>query len=474
MTILALALTAIAPQVSGKDLDRTKRPEGKAAPKIHLPEIQKATLDNGLSVWLVEQHELPTVAMNLVIQAGADHDPADQPGIASMTADLLDEGTKTRSTLQISEDIDAIGANFATNAGVDGSFMTLSTLTKHLDNALAVFTDVLANPTFPEKEFARLQKQRLTSLIQQRDQPPAIAGNAFSFVLYGASHPYGHNPSGTEASVKAMTTADLVKFYKTYYRPNNATLIIVGDVTLAGIVPTLNAGLAGWTKAEVPPFSIPPPPAPGKMRVYLVDKPGAPQSEVRIGYPALARSTPDYFPVALMNRMLGGQFTSRVNLNLRERHGFTYGAFTTFRFQKAAGPFVAQGGIVTEKTDSSLTEFISELTIMRDKGLSPEELVYAKKGMTGNFALAFETPAQIAGALQNIVLYGLPDDYYTNYLVNIDAVKLDEIQRVAKQYLDVLNMAVVVVGDLSRIKESIAALKLGEIVMCDLDGKPLP
>jgi predicted Zn-dependent peptidase len=474
--MLALLFTGIvAGSVTAReDLDRTKRPEGKPAPQIHLPEIQKTALDNGLKVWLVEQHELPTVALSLVIQAGADHDPAAQPGIASMTADLLDEGTKTRSTLQISEEIDAIGASFGTSAGTDGSFMTLSSLTKHLDKALAVFTDVLANPVFPEKEFQRIQKQRLTALIQQRDQPPAIANNAFSFVLYGANHPYGHNPAGTEESVKGMTTKDLETFYSTYYRPNNATLIVVGDITLKEIVPKLNAALSGWTSAPVADVPVPAPPAPGPMKVYLVDKPGAPQSEVRIGYPALARSTPDYFPVAVMNRMLGGQFTSRVNLNLREKHGFTYGAFTSFRFQKGVGPFVAQGGIVSDKTDSSLTEFLREINLMKEKGMSAEELAYAKKGMIGNFALAFETPAQIAGALQNVVLYGLPEDYYTNYLLNIDGVKLADVQRVAGQYLDASHMAVVVVGDMAKIKESITALKLGEVVTCGLDGKPLP
>ncbi|TLY31074.1 MAG: insulinase family protein [Ignavibacteria bacterium] len=431
------------------DLDRTKRPAGKPAPKIQLPEIQKAVLDNGLRIWLVEQHELPTVAFNLVIQAGSDHDPVAQPGIASMTADVLDEGTKTRSSLQISEDVESIGASFSTSAGIDGSFATLSTLTKHLDKALSVYTDVIANPTFPETEFARLQKQRIAALIQQHDQPPAIANNAFSYILYGPNHPYGNNPAGTEASLKSMSTADLVKFYKAYYRPNNATLIVVGDVTMKDILPKLNSALANWTSAEVNTFKPPTPAGVERMRVYLIDKPGAPQSEVRIGYPALPRS-------------------------IRERHGFTYGAFTTFRFQKGIGPFIAQGGIVSEKTDSSLREFISELNLMREKGLTAEELSYANKGMIGSFALAFETPAQIAAGLQNIVLYGLPEDYYKNYLLNIEAVSLDEARRVANQYLDTSKMAIVVVGDLTRIKESIAALKLGDIVICDTDGKPLP
>ena len=259
-----------------------------------------------------------------------------------------------------------------------------------------------------------------------------------------------------------------------YYRPNNATLIIVGDLTMNDILGKLNAALADWKSGDITPFQVPAPRPVDAMRVYLVDKPGAPQSEVRIGYPALARSSPDYFPVLVMNRLLGGQFSSRINLNLREKHGYTYGARSGFSFQKGAGPFTASGGIVTEKTDSSLIEFLYEINLMKDKGMSASELEFVKKGLVGGFALAFETPAQIAGSLQGIVLYGLPENYFNNYLQNIEAVQLDDVQRVAKKYLDASKMAVVVVGDLAKIKDGVVALKLGQTVMCDLDGHPLP
>ncbi|HEV8538400.1 MAG TPA: pitrilysin family protein [Bacteroidota bacterium] len=459
---------------AGDDVDRTKRPVGKPAPKVALPQIQKATLKNGLKILLVEHHELPTAAFNLVIQAGSDHDPVTQPGIASVTADLLDEGTKKRDALQISEGIVSIGASFGTNSSLDGSSMTLSTLTKHLEKALDIFTDVLVNPTFPEKDFERIRKTRLAGLMQQRDQPPVIANNAYSYLLYGPNHPYGNNPSGSEASLKSMKTDDLKKFYQTYYRPNNATLVVVGDVRLDDITSKLEPMLSGWQEGSVPAFSIPEPKAPDKMRVYLVDKPGAPQSEVRIGYPALARSTPDFFPVELMNRVLGGQFSSRINLNLREKHGYTYGARSGFGYRKGVGPFTAQGGIVTEKSDSAMREFLNEINAMREKGVAKDELEFVKKGLTGNFALSFETPVQIAGSLQNIVLYSLPENYYNNYLQNIESVTLDDVNRVAKQYLDASKMAMVVVGDLSKIKDGIAAQNFGEVILCDLDGKPLP
>ncbi|MBI4547675.1 MAG: insulinase family protein [Ignavibacteriae bacterium] len=459
---------------AGDDIDRTKRPVGKPAPKIQLPKIQKATLKNGLKVWLVEHHELPTVALNLVIQAGSDHDPVNQPGIASMTADVLDEGTTTRDALQISEELESIGASFAVNANFDGSFLTLSTLTKHLDRALDVYADVLTHPTFPQKEFDRLKNQRTGTLIQQRDQPPTIANNAFSYILYGTDHPYGNNPMGTEPSLQTMSREHLVHFYETSYRPNNATLIVVGDVRLGDITSRLEKALADWKTKELPSSSVPDPKLIDRMRVYLIDKPGAPQSEVRIGYPALARSTPDFFPVVTMNRMLGGQFTSRINLNLREKHGYTYGARSVFSFFKGVGPFSASGGIVTEKTDSALHEFLYEINLMRQKGMTTDELTYVKKGLLGNFALTFETPSQIAGNLQNIILYGLPEDYYENYLRNIESITLNDIQRVAQKYLDTSKMAVVVVGDLTKIKEPVSAMKLGEVILCDVNGKPLP
>lgn len=469
---IGLLLMLTSTVYTGEDLDRAKRPVGKPAPTITLPEIQKITLDNGLRIWLVERHNLPTVAMNLVIQAGSDHDPVTQPGLASMTADVLDEGTTSRDAMQISDAMESVGASFGVGSSWDGSFVTLSVLTKYLDRALEVYSDVLTNPTFPEKEFERLRKQRLATLMQQKDQPPIIANNAFSYILYGSDHPYGNNPSGTESSLAAMTRDDLVKFYQTYYRPNNATLIVVGDVRMNDVVSILKKTLAGWKQGDVPGFSVPQPKQVDKMRVYLVDKPGAAQSEIRIGYPALARSTPDFFPVTAMNRLLGGQFTSRINLNLREQHGYTYGARSGFNFQKGIGPFTASSGVFTDKTDSSVKEFLHEINLMREKGMMQEELDFVKKGLVGNFALTFETSVQIAGALQNIILYGLPEDYYQKYLQNIEAITVDDANRVAQKYLDTSRMAVVVVGDLAKIKAGVADLKVGEVIVCDTDGKP--
>ena len=471
--IVSLLLTFVSMiALSSDELDRTKRPAPKPAPTVTLPQIQKATLSNGLQVWLVERHQLPTFAFNLVIQAGSDHDPANMPGLASMTASVLDEGTSTREALALADEIETMGAQLNANAGVDGSSVSLSSLSINLDQAISVFSDVVTNPSFPQKEFDRLKRQRLTDLIRQKDQPPAIANNAFSFLLYGAGHPYGNNASGTEASINAMTRDDIVKFYQTYYVPNNATLIAVGDLKMSDIVAKLEAGLKNWAKKDVPPLTLASPPPIDKMRIYLIDKPGAAQSEIRVGFPALSRSTPDYFAASEMNRMLGGQFSSRINLNLREKHGYTYGARSGFSFYKNPGPFIASAPVVTNKSDSSLSELLYEIKLMHDKGMTDDELKFVKDGLMGGFALSFETPGQIAGALQSIVLYGLPEDYFSHYIQNIENVSLDQVQAAAHNYLDLSKMVVLVVGDLATIKSGIASLNLGDIIECDLDGKP--
>jgi zinc protease len=454
--------------------DRIPVPKGKPAPKVEVPSIQKTKLSNGLSVWLIEHHELPVVAFNLVLQSGSANDPLAAPGLASMTSDVLDEGTPTRDALKISDELESIGANLGVSSGTDGAFVSLRTLTKHLDKALAVYADVISSPVFPQKEFDRLKSQRLASLMQQKDQPTAIAGNAFAHILYTAKHPYGLNSMGTTASVEAMTREDLVAFYNAYYRPGNATLIVVGDVKRDGLIAKLETLFAGWKDAPVAAFNVPAPEPVRARKVYLIDKPGAPQSEIRIGYPALARSTPDYFPVFLMNRMLGGQFASRINMNLREKRGFTYGARSGFSFNKGVGPFTASAGVMAEKTDSSLIEFLYEIDLMREKGMTDDEMSFVKKGLIGNFALNFETPSQLASMMQNIILYGLPDDYYSTYLQNIEKVTPVDVLRVSKQYLDTSKMALVVVGDLGTIRPGIEASKLGEIVVCNTDGDPLP
>ncbi|MGA9115274.1 MAG: pitrilysin family protein [Bacteroidota bacterium] len=468
-----LALTSSTTTMHAQ-IDRTVRPKGGPAPRVQLPDIQKARLANGLEIRLVRDTELPELALNLIIHAGSDRDPAGRPGVASLTADVLDEGTSSRSALEIADAMEFVGAQLSVRSTFDATFVTLNTLTRHLDATLEVMADVLTDPAFPPREVERLRDQRLTALLQQKDRAATIASLAFSRIVYGDSHPYGKDPAGTEQSLGAITREDLERFYRTYYRPGNAVLIVVGDITLEDATSRLGRALGRWTGDRVPAAEAPPTPEVDARRIYLIDKPGAPQSEIRIGYPALARSTPDYFPVLAMNRILGGQFASRLNMNLRERHGYTYGARSSFQFLKHPGPFMAAAGVFAGKTDSALAEFLRELDLMHREGVTPEELDFIKKGLVGGFALSFETPAQVAGILQNIVLYNLPDDYYQTYLQNIERIGREDVRQVAGQYLDASRMAVVVVGDVASIRSGMEAMKAGPIVLCDTEGRPLP
>lgn len=450
-------------------LDRTRLPQVLPPPDIDLPAIHKDILSNGLAIWFVEEHALPHIALNLVISAGTSHDPAALPGLAGFTAEMLDAGTTTMPALTIADRLDFIGAAISIHAALDATSAAMYTLTKHLDEALAVYGEILSMPSFPPEEIERIRSQRLTSLLQQRDRPAYVANIAFNRILYG-SHPYGSDPTGTETSLKTIARDDIRQFYETHLRPNNGTLIVVGDARAHELGEHLEKVFHQWKPTTGGSQSIGSVSAPPKRKVYLIDKPGAPQSEIRIGCPSLPRNTPDFFPVVVMNRILGGQFSSRINMNLRERHGYTYGAWTAFRFAKHEGPFVALGGFVSDKTDQAIAELLSEIDGMHANGITAEELEFSKKGISGSFALNFETPLQIANALQNIVLYGLPDDFYLHYVKNIQAVTLDDIRRVALKYLDSSTMSVLVVGDIKSIREGVERLNLGEIVTLEPAG----
>jgi len=413
--------------------------------------------------------------MNLVLKTGAAADPQDRPGLASMTAAMLDEGTKTRSSLDISNQLAAIGSNLSTGADFDSTGVSMLTLARHLPEALDIFTDVIKNPAFPEEELTRQRQQRLTALLQRRDNADAIAGVVYASLLYGINHPYGHPTVGNETSVKAITPDDIRRFYETYYRPNNAALIVVGDVKPATLIPQLERAFTGWKSANVPAVNISAPPTRNAAHIYMVDRPGAAQSVLNIGQVGVPRSSPDYFPLLVMNHMLGGQFTSRVNLNLRENKGYTYGARTAFDFRRGAGPFMASAGVQTAVTSESITEFLRELRGIRGEiPVTPQELEFSKQSLIRGFPRGFETPEQIAGRLSAVVLYGLPDSYFNNYMAQVRAVTLADIERVANKYLDPSRMAILVVGDRRVIESHLRSLpEIGQtITVLDTEGRP--
>jgi zinc protease len=451
-------------------------PKPGSEPRLVLPKVERHRLSNGLEVLLVHHSELPVVNMNLIIKSGAASDPENLPGAASLTADMLDEGTKTRNALDISNALAGIGARLSVGAGWDSTNADLLTLTRHLDRALEVYADVILNPAFPEIDLKRLRNSRLAALQQQRDNADAIAGVVYSSILYGNKHPYGRPLSGNEASLGALAGADVRRFYDTYYRPNNAALIVAGDVTAATLLPKLERAFATWKPGNVPAANVSMrPPERERAGIYLVDKPGAAQSVIQIGQVGVARSSPDYFPLLVLNSMLGGQFVSRINLNLRENKGYTYGARTNFDYRLGAGPFAASGGVFTNVTKEAIGEFLKELRGIRGEiPVTASELEYAKQGILRGFPRGFETPDQIAGRLGSIALYNLPADYFSTYSARVRAVTLADITRVANRYLTPERMAILVVGDRKAVEPGLRSLGIGDsITLLDAEGRPV-
>ncbi|MFQ5797490.1 MAG: M16 family metallopeptidase [Bacteroidota bacterium] len=454
-------------------MDRSRKPKPKPSPKLSLPSLQRADLKNGLGVLLVEHHGLPLVQFKLVLQTGSAADPAGKTGLAIFTANMIDEGTEYRSALQISEDLGFIGARFSLSANYDGSFASLLTLKEHLSSALEIFSDVMLRPSFPKDDFERVKRDGLTSLLQQKDQPIVVANDAFAALVYGSDHPYGRPLNGTETSVEALTVEDVKNFFDTYYRPNNATMIVVGDVQLNEVVHELEKTFGSWQKQDVPSVSVPLPSQPTSTQLFLIDKPNAAQSQVRIGHVGAKRKTADYFPLLVMNTILGGQFTSRINLNLREDKGYTYGARSDFAFRKMAGPFVASGGFRTDVTDNSVVELMRELRRIGTADVTEEELDFAKNSLIQRLPQQFETPGAIASRLADIVLYNLPDDYYSSYVQNVQEMALKDVNRVGQQYVKPNSGLVVIVGDIAKTKEGLEKVGYSSVKICNEKGEIL-
>lgn len=453
-------------------IDRTKPPELGKPPTVSLPPIVTRQLANGLRLLIVEQHELPLADFVLLVGSGATADPAGKMGVANLTAAMLREGTTTRKSLDIADQAAFLGINLAPTSSWESSTLSLHTPTAQMDSALALFADVALHPSFPPNEFDRLKKNRLTDLLQIRDQGPAIANLVFPAIIYGNAHPYGLAAIGTETSVKSLTTHDLQSYYQTNFKPNNTTLIIVGDVNPDRIEQKVNALLGGWQRGDIPQLTYGEPPKPGTTTIYLIDKPGAAQSSFRIGGVGVPRSTKDYFALTVMNTILGGSFSSRLNQNLRETRGYTYGAGSRFDMRRAAGPFMASAEIVAAKTDSALLEFMKELNGIR-QSVPADELSRAKRYLQLQLPGNFETTQQIAGELVPVALYGLPFDYFNNYVQNIEAVTQADVNRVAQQYINPGALAVVIVGDRKTIEQGLKSTNVGPVVIRDISGQAI-
>ena len=467
----ALLVAAPLAALLAQEPDRSRPPRLPPPPALRVPAVQTATLPNGLEIAVVEMHKVPVVDVTLLVDAGTVRDPDSLPGLATFTALMLQQGAGSRSALDIADEAAFLGASLNTSASYDGAEASLHVPKRRLGPALDLLADVVLRPTFPDSEVARQRDLRRAQILQQQDQPVVMANIAFAAIVFGAAHPYGRPTNGTEASTAALSRDRVVDFYRSYYRPNGARLLVVGDVTLEEARQLVAARWGGWAPVAAAPEPAATPPAGAPRTIYLVDKPGAAQSVFRIGQVGVSRSTPDYFALEVLNTILGGSFTSRLNQNLRETHGYTYGASSQFAMRRQAGPFVAASSVVTAKTDSALIEFLRELRRIRDDSVPQAELDKARAYVTLGLPGEFETTRGAAQQFAELLEYGLPLDYFASYIPRINAVTATDVQRVARQYLDPGHLAIVVVGDKSQIESGLAALHEGPIAERDLWGR---
>ncbi|HEX5873089.1 MAG TPA: pitrilysin family protein [Pyrinomonadaceae bacterium] len=461
-----------APPTTKGAVIKGKAPVSKEILKVKLPRAEEATLPNGLRVVLLRSDKVPTFNMQMVFLSGGLSDKPDYRGLANFTAALVREGTKTRSSKDIAEQVDALGATLTANSGLSSMTSVVSTggLVENLDQTMALFSDVIRNPIFPQEEVEKYKTRTLAQLQFQRSIPQFLAQERFNQAIYGTSHPASLVAPPTE-SIKRLSTKDLADFHATYYRPNNAILAIVGDVTLKDIMPRIEKAFGDWAKGDVPAANIPAAPAQGEAKIYLIDRPGSVQTVIQLGTLGIERISPDYFAVLMANRVLGGGPSGRLFLNLREDKGYTYGAYSNFGGSKFKGTWGASSEVRTDVTEGAMKEFMYELNRMRNDKVQGEELENAKRAIIGSFALSLEEPQSL---LQNIItqkLYNLPADYWDTYPQKVAAITAEDIQRVAQKYIDLGHLQVVAVGDAAKAREILS--KYGKVEVFDAEGKPV-
>lgn len=458
------------------DVDRTKLPDVGPPPDAPLPPPQRATLSNGLKVVFARRTAVPVVRLGLLLDAGYAADRPDMPGVASMVMEMLDEGTTSRTALEISDALASLGATLSASADLDACAVSMSVLTDKLDPALTLFADVIQNPSFPAADLDRLKQNTLARIQQEKVQPVGMALRVLPALLYGSGHAYAQpfTGSGTEASVRAMTRDDLVRFHRTWFKPNHATLVVVGDITLPELTAKLERAFRGWRPGEIPTKNIAPVAGPAAPEVFLLDRPGAEQSVILVGQLIAPKSNPDELAFQTFNDIFGGAFTSRVNMNLREDKHWSYGAGSFAEDARGQRMWLIYAPVQTDKTKEALAELVHELrAVMGDRPLTAEEIAEAKDRQTRTLAGRWETGAAVAGALREMVEFGLPDDYYMTFAQRVRSLAQDDVMRVVPKFVSPAHQVWVVVGDRAKIEAGVRELAIGPVRLLDGDGKPV-
>lgn len=429
------------------------------------PAIERHRLDNGLAVLTARHGDLPVVTTTLVIDAGAAGDPARKAGLAYLTANALDSGTRDRTADQIAWELERIGVELSATATWDATVISVTTPKDRLEPALELFADLVRHPSFPEPEVERLRGQQLATILQRQTEPRALADDKAAHFIFAPEVPYARPLIGTTASVEALGREDVEAFHRTHYLPNASSLLFVGDIDSETAERLAEQAFGDWPAGQptTPEFEV----VPGveTSTIFVVDRTGAVQSEIRIGDVGVARHHEDYFPLLVMNTILGGAFTSRLNMSLRERHGFTYGVRSGFAFRRRPGPFLIQTAVATEVTARAVEEALKEITSLRAEGATEDEVAAAKDYLRGILPLQLQTTVQLAARLADLVIYDLPDDYFQQYRERIAAVTPDEVHRVAREHLRTDRLAITVVGDAKSIAQPLESIGLGEVVV---------
>jgi zinc protease len=456
--------------------DRTEIPKPKSFPDAPFPPLAQATLANGLRLIVAERHAVPVVQLSLQVDSGFAADQFAAPGVANLAMDMLDEGTTTLSALQINDRIASLGAELATGANLDFAVVSLSALKDNLDASLGVYADVILNPAFRPDELERARRLLLAEIQEEKNTPEQMALRILPRLLFGDGHAYSipMTGSGTEQSVAAITRDDLAKFHSTWFKPNNATLVVVGDTTLAEIRPKLETLFARWQRGDVPKKALPNVALPAKPRVFLIDRPGAEQTTIIAGHLVPAKTPDGEIAIDAMNDILGGAFTSRINMNLREDKTWAYGADTEIVDTQAQRPFLALAPVQADKTAEAMVEIKRELDdFVGTRPPTAQEVATSKNGSTLTLPGRWETSSSVARDIAALVRFHLPDDYWSRYAELVAHLTVGEVDAAAKRLLAPNRLTWVVVGDRGVVESKVRALGYGEVAVIDADGKPV-
>jgi len=456
--------TAPAPHTNG---ERHPRPVAAEPRPYHFPAFERRTLGNGMRLVVAHVPKLPIASALLIAEAGATADPAGREGVAQLTAQLLLEGSADMDGATLVERLETLGAGASASADWDIGGVRCTALVEHLPEALALLGDVVQRPAFPEREVERLKAERISDLLQLRAEPGGLADETFLRTLYAPGSRYAVAEGGSDASVRAIGRADVQAFHEARYRPAGMTLVIAGAMTADEAEAMAERVFGAWRGEAPAPAPTRDEPASRVRAVHFVAKQDAAQSEVRMGHVGVPRRHPDYFALVVMNAILGGLFSSRINLNLREVHGYTYGAHSGFDWRRQAGPFGADSAVKSEATDLAIREMLTEIVRMREEPVTPEELSLATSYLDGVFPIRYETTDAIASALANLVIYELGDDWFDRYRERVRAVTVEDVQRVAREHLRPDELQIVVVGEPGAVREKLEALELGEVRTVD-------